>query len=73
MDWDGKQVTGQINPGPDSVPLTSVFVDVPNWTVRIEANPKDGVRLPHGDLLEGIPAGRLQSFPGPRVSKRSWV
>ena len=37
MDWDGKQVTGQINPGPDSVPLASVFVDVTNWTVRIEA------------------------------------
>jgi len=40
MDWDGKQVTGQINPGPDSVPLASVFVDVTNWTVRIEADGK---------------------------------
>jgi hypothetical protein len=50
MDWDGKQVTGQINPGPDSVPLASVFVDVPNWTVRIEANAKDGHIAAEGKL-----------------------
>jgi hypothetical protein len=42
MNWDGKQVTGLINPGPDSIPLKSVIVDVNNWTVRIEADGKDG-------------------------------
>ena len=42
MDWDGSAVTGTINPGPDSVPIASVFVDVTNWTVRIEADGKDG-------------------------------
>jgi len=41
MNWEGKQVTGLINPGPDSIPLASVFVDVTNWTVRIEADTKD--------------------------------
>ncbi len=30
MDWDGKNVTGQINPGPDSIPLSSVYVDPAN-------------------------------------------
>jgi hypothetical protein len=38
MNWDGKNVTGIINPGPDSIPISSVHVDYANWTVRIEAN-----------------------------------
>jgi hypothetical protein len=37
LNWDGKTVTGLINPGPDAIPITSVFVDVSTWTVRIEA------------------------------------
>src|SRR5580698_700779 len=41
MNWDGKNVTGIINPGPDAIPIASVFVDVTNWTVRIEADAKD--------------------------------
>jgi hypothetical protein len=43
MNWDGKNVSGLINPGPDSVPLTSVFVDVNNWDVRIEAGGKEKI------------------------------
>jgi hypothetical protein len=42
MNWDGKTVTGTWNPGPDAVPLTSVYLDPTTWTVRIEADPKDG-------------------------------
>ncbi len=41
MNWDGKNVTGTINPGPDAIPIGSVFLDVTNWTVRIEADAKD--------------------------------
>jgi len=41
MNWDGKNVTGIMNPGPDSTPLASVVVDVTTWTVRIEADTKD--------------------------------
>ncbi len=43
MNWDGKKITGLINPGPDSIPLTSVFLDVTNWNVRIEAGSKDHI------------------------------
>jgi hypothetical protein len=43
MTWDGKKISGLINPGPDSIPLTSVFLDVTNWTVRIEASAKDKI------------------------------
>jgi len=37
MNWDGKAVTGLINPGPDAIPLSAVSVDWATWTVRIEA------------------------------------
>jgi hypothetical protein len=50
LDWDGKQVTGQINPGPDSIPIASVYVDVTTWTVRIEADPKAGHISAEGKL-----------------------
>jgi hypothetical protein len=41
MSWDGKVVSGTINPGPDSAQLGSVVLDVTNWTVRIEGDGKD--------------------------------
>jgi hypothetical protein len=37
MEWDGKAVTGVINPGPDAISLTAVSVDWGTWTVRLEA------------------------------------
>ena len=40
MTWDGKEVKGVINPGPDSA-TTVVTVDVTTWTVRFEADLKD--------------------------------
>lgn len=53
MNWDGKQVTGTWNPGPDSVPLTSVFLDPTTWTVRIEADPKDATGKAAHVAIEG--------------------
>ena len=41
LSWDGKNISGTINPGPDAVQLGSVYLDVTNWTVRIEADGKD--------------------------------
>ena len=53
MNWDGKQVTGTWNPGPDSVPLTAVFLDPTTWTVRIEADPKDAAGKASHVAIEG--------------------
>ena len=41
MNWDGKNVTGVINPGPDAIPIGSVALDLTTWTVRIEADAKN--------------------------------
>jgi hypothetical protein len=41
MNWDGKSVTGTINPGPDAVPIASIALDVTSWTISFEADGKD--------------------------------
>jgi hypothetical protein len=38
MAWDGKTVSGTINPGPDAIPVSAVALDVTNWTIRFEAD-----------------------------------
>jgi len=53
MAWDGKNVTGTINPGPDAVAIGSVALDVTNWAVRIEADGKDASGKPAHILAEG--------------------
>jgi len=40
MTWDGKEVKGTVNPGPDSG-NTVVTVDVTTWNVRFETDMKD--------------------------------
>ena len=40
MAWDGKTVSGTINPGPDAVPVNAIALDVTKWTVRFEADAK---------------------------------
>ena len=58
MNWDGKSVTGIINPGPDSTPIGSVLLDVTNWTVRIEADSKDKT----GKAVHISAEGRLEDL-----------
>ena len=41
LDWDGKAVTGMINPGTDNIPLTKASLDPTGWVVKIEADAKD--------------------------------
>jgi hypothetical protein len=53
MNWDGKKVTGIINPGPDSIPLSNVTLDVTNWNVRLEADSKDAAGKPVHIAAEG--------------------
>jgi hypothetical protein len=40
MAWDGKTVSGTINPGPDAVTVPAIALDVTNWTIRFEADGK---------------------------------
>jgi hypothetical protein len=42
MAWDGKTVSGTINPGPDAIAVDAIALDVTKWIVRFEANAKSG-------------------------------
>ena len=53
MNWEGKNISGILNPGPDAVQIPSIFLDVTNWTVRIEADAKDPSGSPVHITAEG--------------------
>ena len=37
VQWDGKTITGAINPGPNALPLTKASLDPDTWQVHLEA------------------------------------
>lgn len=37
MNWDGKEITGVINPGTDNLEIESAELNPEDWSVRIEA------------------------------------
>src|ERR1700682_6509312 len=39
--WDGKALTGTLNPGLNAVPLQKLTLDPGSWTVHIEGDGKD--------------------------------
>ena len=57
MNWDGKTVSGTINPGPDAIPVDTIGLDVTKWTVRFDANVKNAsgpVRITAEGRLDDI-------------------
>ena len=58
LNWDGKAITGTINPGPDAVPLTEATLDPTNWTVRFRADGKDR----SGATVRYVIDGKLQNL-----------
>jgi hypothetical protein len=41
LDWNGKQITGAINPGPSGVPLKTATLDAATWAVHLEGEGKN--------------------------------
>jgi hypothetical protein len=44
--WDGKTVTGMVNPGPDSIKLENANLEPEGWKVHFEGNGKDKAGKP---------------------------
>src|SRR5881409_3141064 len=53
MNWDGKAITGVINPGPNGVPLQKAALDPSKWTVHLEAEGKDATSKPVRYVIDG--------------------
>ena len=41
LNWDGKAITGVINPGPTAVPMSKAELDPSTWLVHVEADAKN--------------------------------
>src|SRR5262249_38063300 len=66
LNWDGKAITGNINPGPRAVPIKKAELMPETWGVHIEGDGKDGVRYVIDGTLSNI--GAYQ-----RVMAGTWV
>jgi hypothetical protein len=53
LDWDGKNISGLINPGPDSARFPSGSLDPSNWSVHFEADGKDSSGKPVHIVIDG--------------------
>lgn len=58
LSWDGKAITGTINPGPSGVPLQKASLDPDTWAVHLEADGKD----PSGRTVHYTIDGKLENI-----------
>ena len=58
MSYDGKKISGLINPGPDSFPIKVATLDSTKWTVHIEGDVKDD----GGKPVHFIAVGKLENI-----------
>jgi hypothetical protein len=69
MTWDGKNVTGTINPGTDNVPIKSATLNPEGWLVHIEADAKDKT----GAVTSYTIDGKIENLPlANRVVTGTW-
>ncbi len=53
LSWDGKAITGTINPGTDNLPVKNATLNPVGWVVHLEADAKDKSGSPLTYVLEG--------------------
>ena len=53
LNWDGKAITGTINPGPNAVRIQKATLDPSSWAVRFEAEGKTAAGATVSYLIEG--------------------
>jgi len=70
FNWDGKTITGNINPGPRAVPFQKAELDPANWMVHIEGQGKDA----SGAAVRYVIDGKLENIGAyQRVLSGTWV
>jgi hypothetical protein len=53
MDWDGKTITGLVNPGFEQIPLQNAKLNPKDWTVHFEIDSKDNSGKPSRCIVDG--------------------
>ena len=58
MDWDGKQITGVLNPGPGAIPIQKASLEPKGWLVHFEAEAKNAA----GRTLHYVVDGHIENL-----------
>ena len=58
INWDGKALSGVINPGPTAVPMQKATLDPSTWNVHLEAERKDA----SGQAVRYVIDGKLENI-----------
>jgi len=58
LDWDGKQISGQINPGPGAIPISKATLEPKGWLVHLEADAKDN----SGKMVHYVIDGKIENL-----------
>jgi hypothetical protein len=53
LTWDGKNIAGLVNPGPDSVKLQQATLDPSQWAVHFEVDMKDKAGSVNHVVIDG--------------------
>ena len=70
LNWDGKAITGNINPGPKAVPLKKAELNPDTWGVHLEGDGKDG----SGATVHYVIDGKLENIGAyARVLSGTWT
>jgi len=64
LDWDGKAITGMINPGTDNIPLGRASLEPEGWVVKLEAEGKDK----DGSAVRYVIEGKIENLELPNRS-----
>jgi hypothetical protein len=70
LHWDGKAVTGTINPGPKAVPIKKAELAPDTWGVHIEGEGKDAA----GAVVRYVIDGKLENIGAyQRILSGTWT
>ena len=53
LEWDGKQITGVVNPGPGSIPIQKASLEPKGWLVHFEVDAKNNAGQPVHYVVDG--------------------
>ena len=59
LNWDGKAITGTINPGTDDLVVKNATLNPEGWTVHLEADAKDKA----GKAITYVIDGKIENLP----------
>jgi len=69
MTWDGKKITGTINPGTDNLAIKNASLTPEGWQVHLEADAKDKA----GQVVTFTVDGKIENLPlANRIITGTW-